>query len=612
MDLRSCSHLHFIQAVEGGLVTKILNITRGRPALKLRKLQEIYEAVDAKNHDLLPTLCPKNEFESFSFDNDRIEVKSPRLPMVYRRTIKRELETSDLFCNGDDERINSDSGDSGFGNMTLKQIKERCKAKKRKRSKYVELSKETSETYSSLEQVQTEEEDFDLKEPLSSLKSKLSKNTKVKKKRVKNHVSTSPQRAISIVKSEYVSETQVSIFLTKEPKHCVTNEVCYEYMEPADPKSFQNVRSPCEDFVKRDNTETTSHEITLSSLKSKLSKNVKAKKKRVKNHVSTSPQRAVSIVKSEQVPSDEVLPQSGGDLWPAINIKVDVPEPDCSDCQSIGGDPSLLCDEPGGSSGMVSSELCETANEYVSETQLSIFLTKEPKHCVTNEVCYEYMELADPKSFQNVRSPCEDSVKRDNTETTNHECSDFPVPESEIEIHPVPNDTFTEIISSSTDHSSYISGISQSSPCMNEISHNGNDIEVQVPHMTIHKSPQGMELCGGDDANVFEDSITADLPSNHEVSVIASSTCDCSLSPNSCLGSIEDNSPTTGENQPQKSACSNAEINVSVGIHPFDATDELITTVGFGYCHGSKPQHPPERLFATRKVCECQLYIYLA
>lgn len=513
MDLRSCNHLHFIQAVEGGLVTKILNTTRGRPALKFKKLQEIYEAVDAKNHDLLLTLRPKNEFESFSFDSDRIEVKSPHLHMVDRRTIKREPETSDLFCNGTDKRINSDSGDSGFGNMTLKQIKERCKAKKRKRSNYVELSKETSETSFNLEQVQTEDEDFDLEEPLSSLKSKLSKNTK-------------------------------------------------------------------------------------------------AKKKRVKNHVSTSPQIAISIVKSEQVPSDEVLPQSGGDLWPAININIDVPEPDYSNCQNIGSDPSLLCDEPDSSSGMVSSELCDMANEYVLETQVSILLTKEPKYCVTNEVCYEYMEPADPKSFQNVRSPCEDSVKPDNTETTSHESSDLPVPESEIEIHPVsnaeihpvPNDTYTESISSTTDHSSYISGISQSSPCTNEILHNGNDIKVQVPHMTIHKSPQGLELRGGGDAYVFEDSITADLPSNPEVSVVASSTTDRSLSPDRCLGSIEDDSPTTGENQPQKSACANAEINVSGGIHPFDATDELRTTVGFGSCHGSKLQHPPERLFATRKA----------
>jgi hypothetical protein len=568
MKLRSCNHLHFIQVVQGGLVTKIPNITRGRPALKIKMLQEIYEAVDVKNHNMLPTLRPKIEFESFSFDGGSVEVKSSRLHMVDRRTIKREPETSDLFCNGGDKRINSDSNDSGFGNMTLKQIKERCKAKKRKRSKHVELSKETSKTSSSLEQVQTEEEDFDLKEPLSSLKSKLSKNKK-------------------------------------------------------------------------------------------------AKKKHMKRHVSTSPQTAISIVKSEQVPSDEVLPQSGGDLWPAINIKVDVPEPDCSDCQNIGGDPSLLCDEPGGSSGMVSSELCETANEYVSENQVSILLTtepkycvtnevcyesmepadsksfqnvrlcdepggssgmvsselcetaneyvsenqvsilltKEPKYCVTNEACYEYMEPADSKSFQNVMSPCEDSVKPDNTETTRHGCSDLPIPESEIEIDPVPSDTSTEIISSMTDHSSYISDISQSSPCMNEVLDNGNDIKAQVPLMTIHKSPQGMEVCGGGDACVFEDSITADLPSNPEVSVMASSTSDRSLSPDSCLGSIEDDSPSTGENEPTKSACANVEINVSGGIHPSDATDELIKTVGFGYCH-SKLQHPPERLFATRKVCE--------
>jgi hypothetical protein len=630
MELRSCNHLHFIQVVQGGLVTKIPNITRGRPALKIKMLQEIYEAVDVKNHNMLPTLRPKIEFESFSFDGGRVEVKSSRLHMVDRRTIKREPETSDLFCNGGDKRINSDSNDSGFGNMTLKQIKERCKAKKRKRSKHVELSKETSKTSSSLEQVQTEEEDFDLKEPLSSLKSRLSKNKKAKKKHMKRHVSTSPQTAISIVKSEqvpsdevlpqsggdlwpainikvdvpepdcsdcqniggdpsllcdepggssgmvsselcetaneYVSENQVSILLTTEPKYCVTNEVCYESMEPADSKSFQNVRL-CDEpggssgMVSSELCETANEYVSENQVSILLTKE---------------PKYCVTNEACYEY------------MEPA----------DSKSFQNV-----RLCDEPGGSSGMVSSELCETANEYVSENQVSILLTKEPKYCVTNEACYEYMEPADSKSFQNVMSPCEDSVKPDNTETTRHGCSDLPIPESEIEIDPVPSDTSTEIISSMTDHSSYISDISQSSPCMNEVLDNGNDIKAQVPLMTIHKSPQGMEVCGGGDACVFEDSITADLPSNPEVSVMASSTSDRSLSPDSCLGSIEDDSPSTGENEPTKSACANVEINVSGGIHPSDATDELIKTVGFGYCH-SKLQHPPERLFATRKVCE--------
>lgn len=45
---------------------------------------------------------------------------------------------------------------------------------------------------------------------------------------------------------------------------------------------------------------------------------------------------------------------------------------------------------------MVSSELCETANEYVIETQASILLTKEPQYSVTMK-CDEYTIY--PKSF---------------------------------------------------------------------------------------------------------------------------------------------------------------------------------------------------------------------
>ena len=573
-------------------MTKILNVTRGRPSLTFKKLEDIYEVLDAKNHDLLPMLQQKDKSESLLCDSDTTEVISPQLHTVERRTVKREPETFDLYCNGGDDGINNDLADLEFSDMTLKQIKDRCKTKKRKRSECVKLSIETAETSSCPRQefsdLKTDEEDLDLREPLS----------------------------------------------------------CW---------------------------------------KSKLSKKMKAKKKHMRNHASASSQSSMSIAVSEQVPTDIVLPQSSGDLWSVINIKVEDPESDCSDCQDVicvGDDSSLPCCEPKGSCGMANNEVCGRANECVTETQVSISSTEEPQYCVTNELCYEYMESADPnflqivrvlggnsmqveslpchepeggcgmttselceradagvlevsvsltkepeycvtndmcleyvepadpKSIQIVRTSGGDSVEEDNTETTSHECTGFPVADSEKKeySHSVLHGISPGTISSSINHSSYISDISLSSSPMDE----NNDINVQAPHMSICKSTQVIELGYGGDACVFEDDIVADLPSNPEVTVISSSSGDSNLSPDSCLDSVEDNSPTSEEKQPQKSACANAEINISGGIHPCDATDELMMPVDFEYCRHSKPQHPPERLLATRKVCDYLCDNYLA
>jgi hypothetical protein len=764
MELRSCTHLHFIQAIKGGFVTKISNVTHGRPVLTFKNVKDIYEVVDVKNHDLLPTLKPKDESESWSFDCDMTGVKSPRLHTVERRTVKREPETFDLCCNGGDNGINDDLADLEFSDMTLKQIKERCKAKKRKRSECVKLSKETAETSSCMKQdfanSKTEEEDFDFKESLSSWKSKLSKNMKAKKKRMRNHASASSQSSTSIVISEQVpidkvlpqssgdlwlvnnikvefpepdcsdrqhvmcvggdsslpclepkgscgmltselceranecvSETQVSISSTEEPQYCVANELCYEYVKPADPKSSLPCLEPkgscgTSELCERANECVSETQVSISSteepqycvtnelcyeyvkpadpksslpcLEPKGSCGTSELCERANECVSET-QVSISLTEEPQYcVTNELCYEYVKPADPKSSLPCREPKGSCGmvtselcgrgdECvletqvsissteelqycvtnelcyeymkpedpkfhqivRASGGNSmeveSFPCHEPEGCCGMVTSELCERANVCVSEESIS--LTEEPEYCVTNEACLEFMEPADLKSIQIVRTSGGDSVDLDNTETTSHECADLPVPESEKKgyAHPVPHDISPKTISSSMDHSSYISGITQTSS-MNE----NNDIKVQVPHMTIQKSTQGMELGYGGDAYVFEDDIAADLPSNPEANVISSSAGDSSLSPDICMDSVEDDSPTSEEKQPQKSACANAEINTSAGIHPCDATDELMTSVDFESCHHSKLQHPPERLPANRKVCNYLWDIYLA
>ena len=688
-------------------MTKISNVTHGRPVLTFKNVKDIYEVVDVKNHDLLPTLKPNDESESWSFDGDMTGVKSPRLHTVERRTVKREPETFDLCCNGGDNETNDDLANLEFSDMTLKQIKERCKAKKRKRSECVKLSKETAETSSCMKQdfanFKTEEEDFDSKESLSSWKSKLSKNMKAKKKRMRNHASASSQSSTSIVISEQVpidkvlpqssgdlwlvnnikvefpepdcsdrqhvmcvggdsslpclepkgscgmltselcertnecvSETQVSISSTEEPQYCVTNELCYEYVKPADPKSSLPCLEPkgscgTSELCERANECVSETQVSISSTEEPqycVTNELCYESVKPADPKSSLPCRepkgSCGMVTSELCGrGDECVLETQVSISSTEELQYCVTNELCYEymkpedpkfhqiVRASGGNSmeveSFPCHEPEGCCGMVTSELCERANVCVSEESIS--LTEEPEYCVTNEACLEFMEPADLKSIQIVRTSGGDSVDVDNTETTSHECADLPVPESEKKgyAHPVPHDISPKTISSSIDHSSYISGITQISS-MNE----NNDIKVQVPHTTIQKSTQGVELGYGGDAYVFEEDIAADLPSNPEANVISSSAGDSSLSPDICMDSVEDDSPASEEKQPQKSACANAEINTSAGIHPCDATDELMTSVDFESCHHSKLQHPPERLPANRKVCNYLWDIYLA
>lgn len=170
MELRSCSNLHFIQAMKGGLVIKTCNIdSLGRPGLVFKKLKDIYEA------------------SKLALDFDGVKIESPCVPLVERKTRERGYGN-----NAKD----SDLDDLNFGKMTLKQLKERCKAKKRKASDVVWSSPKQECTH-----LEPEEDEFDLMEPLSSLKSKLSKSPKTKKKCQGRNLSS---KIVQSIKSEQI------------------------------------------------------------------------------------------------------------------------------------------------------------------------------------------------------------------------------------------------------------------------------------------------------------------------------------------------------------------------------------------------------------------------
>ncbi|XVE94734.1 hypothetical protein REPUB_Repub02eG0034600 [Reevesia pubescens] len=356
MELRSSTHFHFVQAIKGGSVAKSMNVdTHGRPALKLKEIKEMYNLRDAIYPNQVPTINIRDDLESSPTKCYVVKVESLDPFLVRGMEVKSEPEVSDSNCNNDGgERIN-DLDDFGFGNMTLKQIKKRCKTKKRKRLNFVGLNKETLETCSSVEHelhnFQHKDDEYDLEEPLISLKSKLSKIMKSKRK--------SSWKSVS-------------------------------------------ARSP----------------------------------------------NAMSIIKSERLNINEDLLQPNGG-WPAtINIKVEVPEPGYSECQPIFNVASISdfsCSEQVDSIVTVSNEVPETTNVHILETEVP-YPTEEPQNCSLNEVSYEYMETFEPKF--DVGPSSWEIVKVDSPEIISYEYPDLSeFKKEDYSIHPLAYDVPSELIS---------------------------------------------------------------------------------------------------------------------------------------------------------------------
>ncbi|KAK2988735.1 hypothetical protein RJ640_021000 [Escallonia rubra] len=198
MELRSCSNLHFIQAIKSGSVLKILNInSRGRPGFVFKNLNDIYEAEDAKCTSRRSTLEWQDRYTNLALDSERVKVESPCQPMSGRKRSKNELKDSEFNCNEGDDEKESDLDELIFGKMTLKQLKQRCKTKRRKSLDSVYLTPKQE-----LTNMQPEEDEFDLKESLSSLKAKLLKNLKSIKKCRRRSISVSSNVSLSIESGE--------------------------------------------------------------------------------------------------------------------------------------------------------------------------------------------------------------------------------------------------------------------------------------------------------------------------------------------------------------------------------------------------------------------------
>lgn len=174
MELRSDCHLHFIQTINS--VIKLLNVNHGRPALRFKRVKEIYETGGTGHHDSVPTIRPKTELKSLQFDLNRVKFESPCLPLADRRAVN--FDTKQCSCNGGKAEKNSNLDDFGFGNISLNEIEESYGARKRKCAGYVDLSVESSNYLFPSKQdhtnLETKEGELDLQKPLIRWKSKIS------------------------------------------------------------------------------------------------------------------------------------------------------------------------------------------------------------------------------------------------------------------------------------------------------------------------------------------------------------------------------------------------------------------------------------------------------
>ncbi|TMW97654.1 hypothetical protein EJD97_005192 [Solanum chilense] len=178
MEQISCNNLHFIQVRRRGLTVKVPNVdSHGKPALIFKKLKDIY-------------------------DTENIKCESECLQVA--------VEPEDNILGGwanHEVNIQSDdkSDDCDFGEITLKQLKKKCKSKKRKPatpSSSMTCLKQPNGCY-------LPEEDDDLKVPLSHLKSGIFKKANGKRRCTNRNLFASPKEPVS-VKIEEVFEPEIS------------------------------------------------------------------------------------------------------------------------------------------------------------------------------------------------------------------------------------------------------------------------------------------------------------------------------------------------------------------------------------------------------------------
>ncbi|KAK6938812.1 hypothetical protein RJ641_032320 [Dillenia turbinata] len=185
--------------------------SRGRQMLKFRTIEEIYKEGEGKHVGFHAKPKPQDCLPLDS-NSEKTENLGPFL--VERRIKGYDPET----CSQCNEEQNCNPDDLCFGEMTLKQLRDSYKTKKRKHATSIGMNT-TAGTCSRVKQencgMQTEEDEFDLKGPLSYWKAKISKNLKGKRKHVRKHVSLSSKLEVAVKSVQIPDHHDSSGYITE-------------------------------------------------------------------------------------------------------------------------------------------------------------------------------------------------------------------------------------------------------------------------------------------------------------------------------------------------------------------------------------------------------------
>ncbi|GLT58050.1 hypothetical protein SLA2020_309750 [Shorea laevis] len=633
MELRSGRHLHFILAIKDGLVNKVLNVNfRGKPALKFKLIKDIYDAEDARNHNKVPIIHLRDDIESTPSKLKGVKVEGSHLSLE-ERVVKSAREAFELnYNNGGGER-NDDLDDLGFGNMTLKQIKERCRTKKRKYSNHVGSVKEPMGT---LYRVQQDNPNFennycDLEEPLISWKCKISKNMKRKKKGSRKHVSTSSCNAISVVKSEPSTGDQGFLQSNDDWPAPLNVKVEASESEFSDCQAMIYLRAD-PDFSwsdQMDSIEVACNEIPETT--NEIISNMGALHYPLEEHFCGLAGEASSEFLEDVKPVFDV----GVSGWEIV--KVDSPEildyefADRSEFNSVSYITSSLLQDTSHESaenhnsdlydGFKSStsrhllwktssdsqiEVSESINNCLSETAVSVsgyHPTRESHHYTVGEASYNDMEDAHYKVNDDFSGW--QIVKVDSPKITNYCSSSSESKKGGYSIYPIPQDVPSESMSPTKNHDPETHDCFDSSSAKHETSWQTKcQSQIQLPDMATDINLQCSENIDGVDHHLLEEISKDNSPSKFENSVISSSG-DSQLSQNlnSCA-CPDGHSISASYDSPlaEKQSLSSLTESVKCCSIAHGPPHEFMASPQLRDYHDSKPHPPPQRLLSTRKT----------
>ncbi|KAK6256715.1 hypothetical protein QUC31_000174 [Theobroma cacao] len=630
MELRSSTHLHFIQAIKGGLVAKFINVdTHGRPTLKFKEIKEILNLRDAIYHNQVPKIHLRDDLESLPTKCCVVKVEGPDSPLVRGIKIKTEPEASDFNCNNDGGGGNNDLDDLSFGNMTLKQIQKKCKTKKRKRLNSVGLNEETVETWSSAKNefpnCQHKDDEYDLEEPIISWKSKLSNNMKSKKKCLRKSVSASSPNAMSAVKSEQVNSGEDF----QQPNGNWPAPIDVKVEVPESGYSGQTIfsDSSVSDFscseqvdyfvtVSNEVPETTNVQILVTEVPNPTKEPQYCSLNEVSyeyvENLESKFDVGVSGWEIIKVDSPEIISYEYSDLsefkkedYIIYSLPYDVSSEPMSPTKDYSCDIHDSCQSnstnhemPWQTSSYSLIQVPETTIACGLETGVPLYPVEEPVCHVSKGLSYDYMEDVDRKF--GARFSGSEIVKVDSPETISYQCSDSPEFGREGTVYLLPYDISSESMSPPKDHcpdfhDSFKSNSSEHKMAWQTSTYGQNE----VPELDSDNSLQCSENINEGSGCFFESRTTHDWPSNFRNVAISPSSENSLYWSSSCLNHEKHSVPVSVDSP---SAGKQSLSSAFRAINSFDAPDEPNASAGPQDYHQLKQQHRPERLLSSRKA----------